>query len=436
MKTFIRDSDGRMRPADKYDAPMLMADKSPVGFHVMAKPAGSACNLGCTYCFYLSKANLPDGPGCSLMSDETLELLIQSYIRDITTGEVVFTWQGGEPTLCGLDYFRKILALQKKYARPGQKILNDLQTNGILIDEQWCRFLKENDFLVGLSIDGPGHLHDAFRRTSDGSPTFEKVLRAAKLLKKFGVPFNTLTSVNRINASHPLEVYRFLRDELGSTHIQFTPVVEPTEFERTAPRWKEESDQPGKDDPRARPGHPESIVTDWSVDPVDWGKFLCGVFDEWRGRDIGTVLVNQFETLVSQHLGLGPQMCVYAEFCGKAVAVEHDGRVYSCDHFVYPRHEIGNIHENRLRDIVLFRGQVRFGYAKAEALPGYCRACEYLVDCRGECPKNRLLSTPQGEPGLNYLCRGLKAFYAHALPQVDRIVADLRQTAAGRQRSL
>jgi uncharacterized protein len=436
MKAFVRGSDGRLRPADKYDAPRLMADKAPVEFHVMVKPAGSACNMGCTYCFYLSKADLPDGPGCSRMSDETLELLISSYIRDVTAGEVVFTWQGGEPTLCGLDYFQKILSLQKKYAKPGQTILNDLQTNGILIDERWCRFLKENDFLVGLSIDGPKHLHDTFRRTRDGSPTFHKVLRAAELLKRFGVSFNALTSVNRMNAAYPLEVYRFLRDEIGATHIQFTPVVEPKGFEAAAPPLEGGSHLPGIDDPRARPGHPESIVTDWSVDPEDWGAFLCAVFDEWRGRDIGTVLVNQFETLVSQHLGLGPQMCVYGEICGKAVAVEHDGRVYSCDHFVYPQHEIGSIHENRLRDIVLFRGQVRFGYAKAETLPRYCRECAYLSDCRGECPKNRILCTPQGEPGLNYLCRGLKAFYIHALPHVDRIVADLRQAPAGRKRSL
>ncbi len=436
MKTYIRDTGGRLRPADKYDAPRLMADKAPVDFHVMIKPAGSACNLGCTYCFYLSKAGLPGGPGCRRMSDETLDLLIRSYIKDVTTGEVVFTWQGGEPTLCGLDFFRKVVSMQKKYAEPGQRILNDLQTNGTLIDEQWCRFLKKNDFLVGLSIDGPENLHDTFRRTGDGSPTFRDVLRAARLLKKFDVPFNTLTSVNRLNAAYPLEVYRFLRDEIGATHIQFTPVVEPMGFEEAAPPLEGGSHLPGIDDPQARPGHPESIVTDWSVDPEDWGEFLCRVFDEWRERDVGRILVNQFETLVSQHLGLGPQMCVYAEACGKAVAVEHDGRVYSCDHFVYPQHEIGNIHENRLLDIVLFRGQVRFGYAKAEALPGYCRACEYLSDCRGECPKNRLISTPQGETGLNYLCRGLKAFYAHALPQVDRIVADLRQTPAGRKRSL
>lgn len=433
-RPFVLDHKGPLRPADKYDAPRFMADKAPVGFHVMIKPAGSACNLNCTYCFYLSKAALPDGPGVRPMSDDTLELLTRSYIRDVTANEVVFTWQGGEPTLRGLDFFRKAVALQKKHAKPGQTVLNDLQTNGTLIDEKWCRFLKKNDFLVGLSIDGSEHLHDAFRKAKDGSPTFHKVVRAAGLLRRFGVPFNTLTSVNRINAAYPLEVYRFLRKELGSTHIQFSPVVEPKGFELTAPRWEEGSIPPGKDEPQARPGHPESIVTDWSVDPEDWGAFLCTVFDEWRSRDMGRVLVNQFETLVSQHLGLGPQMCVYAENCGKAVAVEHDGRVYSCDHFVYPQHEIGSIHENRLRDIVLFRGQVKFGYAKAEALPKYCLSCPYLNDCRGECPKNRLLFTPEGEPGLNYLCRGLKAFYAHALPQVERIVVNLRKPPLGMKR--
>jgi uncharacterized protein len=427
MKPFVLEPNGPPRPADKYDAPRLMADKAPVGFHVMIKPAGSACNLNCTYCFYLSKATLAGGHGAKQMSDATLERLIRGYIEDVTTPEVVFTWQGGEPTLRGLDFYRKVVALQKKYAKPGQTVLNDLQTNGTLIDEQWCRFLNKNDFLVGLSIDGPENLHDAYRKARDGSSTFHKVLLAAKMLRRFGVAFNTLTSVNRINAAHPLEVYRFLRQELGATHIQFTPVVEPRGFEHKTPQWGKQAHGPGQDDPRARPGHPQSMVTEWSVDPEQWGAFLCAIFDEWYDRDLGRVLVNQFETLVSQHLGLGPQMCVYAENCGKAVAVEHDGRVYACDHLVYPQHEIGNIHENRLRDIVLYRPQVRFGYAKAETLPRHCRDCAYLGDCRGECPKNRILSTPAGEPGLNYLCRGLKAFYAHALPKVQRIVANLRQ---------
>lgn len=425
MKAYIISPDG-LRQADKYDGPSVMAEKGQVQFHVMIKPAGSACNLNCTYCFYLSKAKLPDGPGIGRMSDETLDLLIRRYTEDVTAKEVVFTWQGGEPTLMGLDFFRKVVELEKKYAKSGQVILNDLQTNGTLIDEDWCRFLKDNGFLVGLSIDGPKKLHDAFRVAKDGSPTFDKVFLAAKRLKQFGVPFNTLTCVNRLNARYPLDVYRFLRREIGSTHLQFTPVVEPRGFEQTSPQAIDGALLPKEDDRRARPGHPDSIVTDWSVDPEDWGYFLCKTFDEWRNRDFGKILVNHFETLVSQHLGLGPQLCVYGENCGKGVALEHDGSIYSCDHFVYPEYCIGNIHENRLRDIVLFRTQVKFGYAKSETLPKYCLQCEYLSDCRGECPKNRIDQTPCGEKGLNYLCRGLKMFYAHALPEIERIVRNLR----------
>lgn len=426
MKAFILNPDGRLRQADRYDGPMLAAEKGPVQFHVMIKPAGSACNLNCTYCFYLSKADLPDGPGSGRMADDTLCLLIREYMADVTAGEVVFSWQGGEPTLCGLDFFRRVVELQKRHAKPGQTIHNDLQTNGTLIDEAWCRFLKENRFLVGLSIDGPKKLHDAFRVGKDGSPTFDKVFRAARLLRQFEIPFNTLTCVNRINAKYPLDVYRFLRREIGSRYMQFIPIVEPWDFERTPPRMLEEGTLPEAGDPRARSGHADSVVTDWSVDPDDWGHFLCKTFDEWRSRDVGKVLVNHFETLVSQHLGRGPQLCVYSENCGKGVAVEHDGSVYSCDHFVYPPFKIGNIHIGGLRNTVLSRAQVKFGYAKSESLPPYCRECEYLVDCRGECPKNRILCTPEGEKGLNYLCRGLKTFFAHALPEVERIVAQLR----------
>ena len=255
-------------------------------------------------------------------------------------------------------------------------------------------------------------------------------------MKQSGVPFNTLTSVNRVNARYPLDVYRFLRREIGSTHLQFTPVVEPKGFEGTSPQAIEGALLAREDDIRARPGHSDSIVTDWSVDPDDWGYFLCKTFDEWRNRDLGKVLVNHFETLVSQHLGLGPQLCVYGENCGKAVALEHDGNVYSCDHFVYPEYRIGNIHNSRLRDTVLSHAQVKFGYAKSESLPECCLQCEYLTDCRGECPKNRILKTPGGEKGLNYLCRGLKKFYAHALPQVERIVADLRNQPSGTVRRI
>jgi uncharacterized protein len=412
---------------DKYDAPRLLAGPGARRFHVMIKPAGSTCNLDCAYCFYLSKASLPAGPGAGRMSDETLERFIQQYIAGVTGPEVVFSWQGGEPTLRGLDFFRKVVALQRKYARPSQEIENDLQTNGTLIDAEWCSFLKEHRFLVGLSIDGPRELHDAYRVTKGGAPTFDRVVRAARLLKEHGVPFNTLTCVHRLNARRPLDVYRFLRRELGSTYLQFIPIVEYRGFERVAPHRWDASKLPMDGDTVARPGHPDSIVTDWSVDPDDWGYFLCRVFDEWRNRDIGKVLVNHCETLVSQHLGLGSQLCVYSEFCGKGLAVEHDGSVYSCDHYVYPEYKVGSIHDGELSDTVFSRTQVKFGYAKGESLPEYCRRCPYLTDCWGECPKNRIIRTEDGEPGLNYLCRGYRKFFAHAIPEVTRIVADLQK---------
>jgi len=421
LKVTILEPDGSRRPADAYDAPGLMADQGSCRFHVMIKPVGSACNLACTYCFYLSKATLPGGPGAGRMSDATQEQLIRQYLEGVTAREVVFSWQGGEPALAGLDFYRRAVALQKQYARPDQTVQNDLQTNGTLLDEDWFRFLKQERFLVGLSIDGPRDIHDRCRVTKEGEGSFARVVQTARRLKAHGIPFNVLACVHRYNARQPLDVYRFLRRELGATRLQFTPVVERRDFQATG-RF-DAAAAPREDAPQARPGAPDAVVTDWSVDPDDWGYFLCRTFDEWYSRDVGKVLVNQFETLVSQHLGLGPQLCVYGEYCGKGVAVEHDGSVYACDHCVYPEYRIGHVGTGRLRDTVLSRAQVKFGYAKAETLPQPCRACEFLTDCRGECPKNRLLRTAAGDPGLNYLCRGLKAFYAHALPRLEELRA-------------
>jgi uncharacterized protein len=411
---------------DRYDGPML-TDKSRARFHAMAKPIGSTCNLDCTYCYYLSKAALPDGPGAGRMSEEVLEEFIKKYIGAVGASEVVFSWQGGEPTLLGLDFFRRVVELQKKYAKPGQKIENDLQTNGTLITEEWCAFLKENQFLVGLSIDGPRDLHDKYRITKNGEPTFEKVYKTAKLLQRFRVPFNTLTCVSCFNARRALDVYRFLRREIGSTYMQFIPIVEYRGFETTAPQKWNSDKLPRDGDPEARPGHPDSIVTEWSVDPEDWGYFLCKTFDEWLKRDVGKVLVNHFETLVAQHMGLAPQLCVYGEFCGKGVAVEHDGSVFACDHYVYPEYRLGNLKDSPLGNMVFSRTQVKFGFAKNETLPQQCGKCPYLTDCWGECPKNRIIRTAAGEPGLNYLCRGFKKFFQHALPEVERIAADLQK---------
>lgn len=427
LPAVVMNADGSQRPLDKYDGPLLAAGNGPVQFHVIAKPAGSLCNLDCTYCFYRGKKTLPDGPGAEHMSDETLDLFIRRYIEGVTASEAIFTWQGGEPMLCGLDFFRKVVALQKKYARPGCRIENDLQTNGVLLDEEWCAFLQENNFLVGISIDGPREIHDKYRRCKRGRPTFEQVMRGLRLLRRFDVPFNTLTCVNRYNARRPIDIYRFLRDEAGSTWMQFTPVVEFKGFDRMPVHKFAAASQVGDGDPESRPDHPDSIVTGWSVDPDDWGYFLCRLFDLWERRDVGRIFVNQFETLVARHMDLPAQMCVYAEHCGKGVAVEHEGSVYSCDHFVYPEHLTGNLSCGSLRATVLSRPQVKFGYAKSETLPQYCRKCPYLSACWGECPKNRIVRTQDGEPGLNYLCRGLKTFFAHAEPKVKRIVTGLEK---------
>jgi len=414
-------------PIDQQNyARLLAASLEQRQFHAMAKPVGSRCNLDCTYCYYLSKEHLAGGPGASRMSDEVLELFIQQYVEGVTGDEVVFSWQGGEPTLLGLDFFRKIVALEKKHAKPGQKIQNDLQTNGTLLDEEWCEFLKANRFLVGLSIDGPREIHDRYRVTKGDQPTFDKVIAAARRLQRHEVPFNTLTCVHRFNARQPLDVYRFLRQELNSTYIQFIPIVEHKEFERMAPQTWDSAALPKDGDPEARPGHPNSVVTDWSVDPDDWGYFLCRVFDRWLNQDIGKVMVNHFESLVAQHLGFPSQMCIYSENCGKCVAAENDGSVYSCDHYVYPGYRLGNLKDSRLGEMVFSPIQKAFGDAKSKSLPRYCRQCAFLNDCWGECPKNRLLRTPDGEPGLNYLCRGFKQFFAHAIPEVERVAARIQ----------
>ena len=358
----------------------------------MAKPSGSQCNLDCAYCYYLGKEELLEQPRIPRMSPEVLEAYVKQYLRAHAGPEVIFTWQGGEPTLLGISFFQLALSFQKKHARAGQKVLNDLQTNGTLLDEAWAKFLKQNGFLVGLSIDGPRELHDKYRLDKGGRPTFDKVWAASRLLRRHKVEFNALACINRANASRPLEVYRFLVDEFGAAKIQFTPVVEAVDFLSTAP--DRHAVAPLVDSPQARPGSPDSVVTDWSVDPLEWGEFLVAVFDEWDEKDRGTVFVNWFESMASWRLGLGSQMCITSEFCGKNLAVEHDGRLYSCDHFVYPEHEQGNILDLDLGDLSFSRRQVKFGMDKKDTLPGQCRRCEHLEDCWGECPRNRLVRTP------------------------------------------
>ncbi len=394
-------------------------------FHAMIKPTGSECNIDCDYCFYLHKADLLNHEAGARMSHSTLALHIQQYIEAQTGDEVVFSWQGGEPTLMGLEFFRTVVLLQKKYLKPGQKIENDLQTNGIALDEEWIQFLKENNFLVGLSIDGPRDLHDMYRKTRNGKPTFEYVLKAAKLLCAAEVPFAALCVVNRVNAKHGKRVYRFLVDEIGTWRVQFNPAVEPRLFKEKAPGKQDFSQAPIQDASSARPGHPLSIVTDWSVDPNDYGQFLCEVWDEWYATDLGRIHVNLFETAVAQAAGLRAQTCTQAEFCGKSLAVEHDGEVYSCDHFVYPAYRIGNISETHLGDLAFSAVQQKFGMDKRNTLPKQCLDCDYLKLCWGECPKNRLIRTRDGQPGLNYLCSGLYRFYKHIDPGLVQILNSL-----------
>jgi uncharacterized protein len=359
------------------------------------------------------------------MNGTTLEQHIRQYIESQTGDQVVFSWQGGEPTLMGLDFFLRVVTLQKKYAKPGQRIENDLQTNGIALDDTWVNFLKEHHFHVGLSIDGPRELHDTYRKTRNGKTTFDLVMAAARKLSEAEVPFAALCVVNRANAKHPKEVYRFLVDELGTWRVQFNPAVEPATFKQSAPGKLDKSTAPLQDSPRAKPGHPLSIVTDWSVDPDEYGTFLSGVWDEWLATDFGRIHVNLFETAIAQAAGMPAQTCTQAEFCGKGLAVEHDGEVYSCDHFVYPAYRIGNIHTTHLGDLAFSTVQKEFGMNKRNSLPKQCHDCDYLKLCWGECPKNRLIKTRDGEPGLNYLCSGLFHFYQHIGPDVIRILRQL-----------
>jgi len=411
-------------------APALYRGRPVVRMHAMAKPIGAACNFACEYCYYLSKAELlgPAPPG--RMSDEILERFIRQYLEGQNCKEAIFSWQGGEPTLAGLDFFRRVVALERKYCPPHTRCENDLQTNGALLNDDWCAFLRENNFLVGLSIDGPRALHDAYRRDKAGHGTFSRVFRAAQLLRRHGVPFNTLSCVNRVTARHPVEVYRFLRDEVGAQRMQFIPIVEPKGFARTAPQHWPAAALPAVGSPAARPGTPDSVVEDWCVDPDDWGGFLCGVFDEWLRHDLGRIHVQYFEAAVETWMGRVNPLCTLGPLCGKGVAVEHDGSVYACDHYVYPEYRRGSLRETPLAELVLSPQQECFGTDKERTLPDVCRQCAYEFACFGECPKNRFVRAPDGQPGLNYLCPGWRRFWQHVDEPIQRILYALGHAPA------
>jgi uncharacterized protein len=359
-------------------------------FHVMAKPSGAKCNLDCRYCFYLEKEGLYP-KGAMRMSDEVLDAYVRAQIQaQPPDGEVLFAWQGGEPTLMGIDFFEKAVALQKRYGG-GRRIANAFQTNGVLLNDAWGEFLRREGFLVGVSIDGPQELHDLYRVDKGGRPTFEKVMQGISLLQRHGVEFNTLTVVHRESALRPHEVYEFLKG-IGSTHLQFIPLV----------------DQVGE----------TGEVTEFSVIAADYGEFLCSVWDAWITQDVGKVFVQIFDVMLGIWLGSPAGLCLFRETCGDAVALEHNGDLYSCDHFVTPRHRIGNLMDQSLGDMVRGSEQTRFGNAKKDSLPKYCLDCEVRFACNGECPKNRFILTPTGEYGLNYLCAAYKRFFTHANPHL------------------
>jgi uncharacterized protein len=365
----------------------------------MAKPCGPQCNLACGYCFYLPKKALYPKSGFR-MPDTILEAYVQQTIEGHLVPEVTFAWQGGEPTLLGLTFFKKVLELQKKYCRPGMVIRNTLQTNGILLDQTWCRFLRQNNFLVGISIDGPGELHDTLRKDNSGKGTFDRVMKGLSLLKKHGVEYNILCTVNSANGDHPLEVYRFFRDEIGARFIQFIPVV----------------------------AHDEKTgeVTTWSVRPAQYGRFLNGVFDEWVRHDVAQVYVQHFDTALANWYGEPHGICVFSPTCGQAMVIEHNGDIYSCDHFVDRDHLLGNIMTNSVAELVNSPRQRQFGRDKQDGLPGFCRKCRFLFACRGECPNNRFIRTPDDEPGLNYLCEGYQLFFDHIAEPMKFMVQELR----------
>jgi uncharacterized protein len=374
----------------------------PKSFHVMAKPSGPICNLDCQYCFYLDKTELfPKGTRFR-MSDEVLEAYIRQQFESQEGGSVLFAWQGGEPTLMGVGFFEKVVALQKKHGG-GRRAENAIQTNGILLDDAWGAFLHREKFLVGLSIDGPSGLHDFHRVDSAGKPTFDRVMRGLQILKRHQVEFNTLTVVHRESAKRPLEVYDFLKDT-GSQYLQFIPLVD-----RLVPGASPSAVESVRDGAASQ-------VTDFSVLPEDYGAFLTSIFDTWVREDVGKVYVQLFDVALGIWMGMPSGLCLFSESCGDAVALEHNGDLYSCDHFVSPAYRLGNLLNQSLGDMVRSAAQRSFGQAKADTLPQYCLRCPVKFACNGECPKNRFITSPDGEPGLNYLCTAYRRFFTHANP--------------------
>ncbi len=379
----------------------------PVAFTTMLKPAGSACNLDCHYCYYLDKAEQYGGRQ-AVMSEALLEEYIRQYISANDVDAVPFCWHGGEPLLLGLDFYRRAMELQKKYAA-GKRIDNTLQTNGMLVDDAWCEFFAANNFLVGVSLDGPQDIHDSFRLTKGGKPTFERVMQTISMFRKHGVEYNTLSVVNRLCEGRGAEIYRFFRNEAGSRYMQFLPAVEHV------------VDRPGAHRPLiVSPDKEGAWLAEWSVTAQGYGRFLCDVFDEWVLSDVGTYYVQMFDATLAQWCGVEPGVCSMGETCGDALVVEHNGDVYSCDHFVYPEHRLGNILETPLSEIYRSERRRAFGLDKRNTLPAECLGCKHYFACRGECPKHRFDRGTDGGPK-NSLCEGLKFYFRHTEPYMERM---------------
>lgn len=385
----------------------------PKTFHVMAKPIGPICNLNCTYCFYLEKQKLYPRRQNFAMSPVVLESFIRQKIEAHQTDIVSFSWQGGEPTLLGLDFFRQVVNFQQKYAN-GKYITNGFQTNGILLNDAWGKFFKEHNFLVGISIDGPEELSDRFRKNKGGKPTFRNIMRGISYLQDHAVDFNTLSVVNKDNSYYPLEVYHFLK-EIGSLFMQFIPVVERMAEKVTIGGFSLVSPD----------FHGRAHVTQWSVKPEQYGNFLCEIFNEWVQQDVGSYFIQIFDVALSAWCGLEPGLCVFRKTCGDAMVLEHNGDLYSCDHYVYPQYKIGNILDQPLTSLINSEQQKNFGRAKIETLPRYCQECDVKFICNGECPKHRFDKTLDGEEGLNYLCAGYKNFFQHIDPYMSFMANEL-----------
>lgn len=379
--------------------------------YVMTKPVGAICNLACKYCYYLEKTNLyKENTSKFVMSDSLLEKFIEEYINSQTMPQVLFTWHGGETLMRPLSFYQKVVELQKKYAN-GRTIDNCIQTNGTLLNDEWCEFFRNNHWLVGISIDGPQEFHDEYRKNKQGKPSFMKVMQGIHLLNKHQVEWNAMAVVNDYNADYPLEFYHFFK-ELGCHYIQFTPIVERIH-------------------PHADGRHlahvlqKEEKLADFSVSPEQWGNFLCTIFDEWVKNDVGEYFIQIFDATLANWMGAQPGVCTMAPTCGHAGVMEFNGDVYSCDHFVFPEFKLGNIYEKSLIEMMYSEKQIQFGQQKKDSLPNKCKECKYLFACNGECPKNRFLTTEDGEAGLNYLCKGYYHFFDHVAPYMDFMKKEL-----------